>query len=111
MSVDYGNESTSSASDRLIEEIRQGLERVIETVKNYAIAFEALDGMRGRQPLQRCPEDRISLTLVSQTKSKVHITRRFLLYNFSSVTAMIPLSCFIFSVSFPFVSDHDTRLF
>ncbi|KAF7115742.1 hypothetical protein CNMCM5793_003245 [Aspergillus hiratsukae] len=46
MSVDYGNESTSSASDRLIEEIRQGLERVIETVKNYAIAFEALDGMR-----------------------------------------------------------------
>lgn len=62
MSVDYGNESTSSASDRLIEEIRQGLERVIETVKNYAIAFEALDGMRGRQPLQRSSEDRISLT-------------------------------------------------
>ncbi|GFF40940.1 maltose fermentation regulatory protein MAL13 [Aspergillus udagawae] len=46
MSPDYGNESTNSASDRLIEEIRQGLERVIETVKNYAIAFEALDGMR-----------------------------------------------------------------
>ncbi|GIJ99886.1 hypothetical protein Aspvir_003899 [Aspergillus viridinutans] len=46
MSPDYVNESTNSASDRLIEEIRQGLERVIETVKNYAIAFEALDGMR-----------------------------------------------------------------
>ncbi|KAK9613437.1 hypothetical protein V6000_005137 [Aspergillus fumigatus] len=46
MSPDYGNESTNSASYRLIQEIRQGLERVIETVKNYAIAFEALDGMR-----------------------------------------------------------------
>jgi hypothetical protein len=59
MSPGYGNESTNSASDRLIEEIRQGLERVIETVKNYAIAFEALDGMRGRKLFQRCPEDRI----------------------------------------------------
>ncbi|PYI11125.1 C6 zinc finger domain protein [Aspergillus sclerotiicarbonarius CBS 121057] len=46
MSPDYGNDSTPNPSDRLIEEIRKGLERIIATVTNYAIAFEALDGMR-----------------------------------------------------------------
>ncbi|PWY84948.1 C6 zinc finger domain protein [Aspergillus heteromorphus CBS 117.55] len=40
------NNSNPTPSDRLIEEIRQGLERIITTVTNYAIAFEALDGMR-----------------------------------------------------------------
>ncbi|PYI27035.1 C6 zinc finger domain protein [Aspergillus indologenus CBS 114.80] len=51
---DYGGGSSSSSSsnlrtspsDRLIEEIRQGLERIIAAATNYAIAFEALDGMR-----------------------------------------------------------------
>ena len=47
MSPDYDNKSMDNPSDRLIEEIRQGLERIIATVSNYAIAFEALDGMRG----------------------------------------------------------------
>ncbi|GKZ20073.1 hypothetical protein AbraCBS73388_005250 [Aspergillus brasiliensis] len=42
---DIGND-TPNPSDRLIEEIRKGLERIIATVTNYAIAFEALDGMR-----------------------------------------------------------------
>ncbi|KAK1146098.1 hypothetical protein N8T08_003748 [Aspergillus melleus] len=46
MSPDYDNKSMDNPSDRLIEEIRQGLERIIATVSNYAIAFEALDGMR-----------------------------------------------------------------
>ncbi|KAI2863141.1 transcriptional regulator family: Fungal Specific TF [Aspergillus niger] len=41
-----GNDDTPNPSDRLIEEIRKGLERIIATVTNYAIAFEALDGMR-----------------------------------------------------------------
>ncbi|KAB8067789.1 C6 zinc finger domain protein [Aspergillus leporis] len=44
MSPDYVNKT--SPSDRLIEELRQGLERIIATVTNYAAAFEALDGMR-----------------------------------------------------------------
>ncbi|OGM41491.1 C6 zinc finger domain protein [Aspergillus bombycis] len=44
LSPDYGNKTTPS--DRLIEELRQGLERIIATVTNYAAAFEALDGMR-----------------------------------------------------------------
>lgn len=47
MSPEYGSKSPDNPSDRLIEEIRQGLERMIATVSNYAIAFEALDGMRG----------------------------------------------------------------
>ncbi|PYH96313.1 C6 zinc finger domain protein [Aspergillus ellipticus CBS 707.79] len=47
MPPDYGTNNPPTPQDRLIEEIRQGLERIIATVTNYAIAFEALDGMRG----------------------------------------------------------------
>jgi len=32
---------------QLVHELRLGLGRVIGAVKNYSIAFEALDGMRG----------------------------------------------------------------
>ncbi|KZN88467.1 hypothetical protein EN45_070420 [Penicillium chrysogenum] len=39
---DHGRDSTG----QLIEELRQGLERIIGTVSNYSLAFEALDGMR-----------------------------------------------------------------
>ncbi|RAL13972.1 uncharacterized protein BO97DRAFT_16167 [Aspergillus homomorphus CBS 101889] len=46
MTPDYGSDNMSSPSDRLIEEIREGLERIIATASNYALAFEALDGMR-----------------------------------------------------------------
>ncbi|KAL4890223.1 C6 zinc finger domain protein [Aspergillus ambiguus] len=46
MSPDAGNKDANDPSSRLIEELRQGLERIIATVSNYAIAFEALDGMR-----------------------------------------------------------------
>lgn len=47
-SPESGTDNTPNPSDRLIEEIRKGLERIIATVTNYAIAFEALDGMRGK---------------------------------------------------------------
>ena len=52
LSPDYGNKTTPS--DRLIEELRQGLERIIATVTNYAAAFEALDGMRGKSYCYPC---------------------------------------------------------
>lgn len=43
-----GNEQGGGDSTgQLIEELRQGLERIIGAVSNYSIAFEALDGMRG----------------------------------------------------------------
>lgn len=35
------------SSDRLVQELRQGLERIIGAVSNYTIGFEALIGMRG----------------------------------------------------------------
>ena len=35
------------SSDRLVQELRQGLERIIGAVSNYTIGFEALTGMRG----------------------------------------------------------------
>ncbi|PLB42053.1 uncharacterized protein BDW47DRAFT_114815 [Aspergillus candidus] len=38
--------NSSSPSERLLKELRQGLQRIIASVSNYAIAFEALDGMR-----------------------------------------------------------------
>lgn len=45
---DTGN---NSSSERLVEELRNGLERVIGAVRNYSRAFEALDGMRGQYHL------------------------------------------------------------
>lgn len=49
LSPEFENEAptTSSPTDRLVEELRQGLGRLISSVRNYAVAFEALDGMRG----------------------------------------------------------------
>lgn len=38
----------NSSSERLVEELRSGLERIIGAMKNYSRAFEALDGMRGQ---------------------------------------------------------------
>lgn len=38
---------TLNPTDRLILELKQGLERIIGVVRNYTIAFEALVGMRG----------------------------------------------------------------
>ncbi|KAJ5945806.1 hypothetical protein N7454_002645, partial [Penicillium verhagenii] len=46
MSPDVETELVSDSTDRLIEELRRGLERIIEAVSNYSLAFEALDGMR-----------------------------------------------------------------
>ncbi|KAL2829970.1 hypothetical protein BDW59DRAFT_28955 [Aspergillus cavernicola] len=43
---EFGTGQPSYPSDGLMEELRQGLERIISAVSNYAIAFEALDGMR-----------------------------------------------------------------
>ncbi|KAJ5783006.1 hypothetical protein N7457_004780 [Penicillium paradoxum] len=40
------DERGGSSTDQLIEELRQGLERIIAAVSNYSLAFEALDGMR-----------------------------------------------------------------
>lgn len=41
------DERECDSTDQLIEELRQGLERIITAVSNYSLAFEALDGMRG----------------------------------------------------------------
>lgn len=41
------NENGGDSTGQLIEELRQGLERIIGAVSNYSLAFEALDGMRG----------------------------------------------------------------
>lgn len=41
------NEKGDDSTGQLIEELRQGLGRIIAAVSNYSIAFEALDGMRG----------------------------------------------------------------
>lgn len=41
------NALASDSTDRLVEELRQGLQRIIGAVSNYSLAFEALDGMRG----------------------------------------------------------------
>lgn len=41
------NDKSGDSTRQLIEELRQGLERVITAVSNYSLAFEALDGMRG----------------------------------------------------------------
>ncbi|KAL2221801.1 C6 zinc finger domain protein [Thermoascus aurantiacus ATCC 26904] len=46
LSPDSENESNNASSDRLVEELRQGLQRVLGAMKNYSMAFEALDGMR-----------------------------------------------------------------
>ncbi|KAJ5636165.1 uncharacterized protein N7484_009478 [Penicillium longicatenatum] len=46
VSPDRESEITSDSTDRLIEELRQGLQRIIRAVSNYSLAFEALDGMR-----------------------------------------------------------------
>jgi hypothetical protein len=48
VSPDRESEITSDSTDRLIEELRQGLQRIIRAVSNYSLAFEALDGMRGK---------------------------------------------------------------
>lgn len=42
------DESPLNNGDQLCGRLRQGLQFVIGAVKNYAIAFEALDGMRGQ---------------------------------------------------------------
>ncbi|KAF9894598.1 hypothetical protein FE257_006486 [Aspergillus nanangensis] len=46
LSPNAANKDANNPSNRLIEELRQGLERIIGAVSNYALAFEALDGMR-----------------------------------------------------------------
>lgn len=47
VSPDVETEIVSDSIDRLVEELRQGLQRIIGAVSNYSLAFEALDGMRG----------------------------------------------------------------
>lgn len=44
---DSESELSPDSTDQLVEELRQGLERIIAAVSNYSLAFEALDGMRG----------------------------------------------------------------
>ncbi|KAJ5558534.1 hypothetical protein N7535_008749 [Penicillium sp. DV-2018c] len=46
LSPDSENERGRDPTGQLIEELRQGLERIIGAVSNYSIAFEALNGMR-----------------------------------------------------------------
>lgn len=47
MNPNSNSNQTPTPTDRLILELRQGLERIIGAVRNYTIAFEALVGMRG----------------------------------------------------------------
>lgn len=47
---DTENEGGGDSTSQLIEELRQGLERIMTVVSNYSLAFEALDGMRGKFP-------------------------------------------------------------
>lgn len=47
MNPNANSNPTPNPTDRLILELRQGLERIIGAVRNYTIAFEALVGMRG----------------------------------------------------------------
>ena len=43
----------SSAADKGLEDLYSGVDRVLRALKNYAIAFEALNGMTGMfVPLQ-----------------------------------------------------------
>ncbi|KAJ5587356.1 uncharacterized protein N7459_003121 [Penicillium hispanicum] len=46
LSPDSENELAGDPTNQLIEELRQGLQRIIGAVSNYSLAFEALDGMR-----------------------------------------------------------------
>jgi hypothetical protein len=46
MELEHDSENSSS-TERLIDELRHGLDRIILAVSNYSRAFEALDGMRG----------------------------------------------------------------
>ncbi|KAL4785560.1 hypothetical protein BJX76DRAFT_177073 [Aspergillus varians] len=44
--TEFGNGQSSHQPVGLTEELRQGLERIINAVSNYTISFEALNGMR-----------------------------------------------------------------
>ncbi|KAJ5370825.1 uncharacterized protein N7496_006917 [Penicillium cataractarum] len=46
LSPDVESELMSDSTEQLVEDLRQGLERIIAAVSNYSFAFEALDGMR-----------------------------------------------------------------
>jgi hypothetical protein len=47
LSPDPENDPGPGSTHQLVEELRQGLERIIAAVSNYSLASEALDGMRG----------------------------------------------------------------
>jgi hypothetical protein len=48
MPLDADRDDGVFSSERLLDELRLGLERLIGAVRNYSRAFEALDGMRGK---------------------------------------------------------------
>lgn len=45
-SPDSEIDPASDSNNRLVEELQQGLQRIIRALSNYSVAFEALDGMR-----------------------------------------------------------------
>lgn len=47
LSLDADNEQSGDSTGQLIEELRQGLQRIVAAASNYSLAFEAMDGMRG----------------------------------------------------------------
>lgn len=51
LAPESSGEQGGDSTGQLIEELRQGLERIISAVSNYSLAFEALDGMRGTYSL------------------------------------------------------------
>lgn len=44
--TEFGNNQGNTPSDRFTEELRQGLERIINATSNYTISYEALNGMK-----------------------------------------------------------------
>lgn len=47
LSADENDALAADATGQLVEELRQGLERIIAALSNYSLAFEALTGMSG----------------------------------------------------------------
>lgn len=48
LSPDSENDLASDSTDLIVEELRQGMQRIFVALSNYSLAFEALEGMRSK---------------------------------------------------------------
>lgn len=99
LSPDSESEIAAELTDHLVEELRQGLERIIGAVSNYSHAFEALDGMRGESSLFSRSNQASWLTIFKM-KFKVHIKRRSLM--------LLPFNMWV--IYYYFCISYETRL-